>query len=286
MPGQVLVYLRFAISLAPQKRGLFGLCARAQTVNMTDLTWREAELLAGEHMRSLGLDDVSVTQPTNDQGIDISSPDGVAQVKHHLKPVGSPDIQRLRGAAHQKRYALFYALSGYTTQAIRVADETGIALFQYDVDGHYWAINNVAIELSESGASPIYVGMGTRAREQFLQNFADYAQSTIDLATVAQEDFIFAGQSMADNPESVTESQREALVKVLEIQDDVYAIVDRMGSGVQLEIGEALSQVARIETYASLVAEVAGLDLKDLAIRARQMTDQSDFVPSATQVDV
>ncbi|TFD53488.1 restriction endonuclease [Cryobacterium sp. Hh7] len=102
------------------------------TNSVSVFTWRMAEILAVEHMRIIGFIDAQPTIAGADGGLDAISLDAVAQVKHHTQPVGAPDVQRLRGAAHGNHHALFYSSSGYTAAAIIFADTADVALFQFD----------------------------------------------------------------------------------------------------------------------------------------------------------
>ncbi|WP_100350487.1 restriction endonuclease [Luteimicrobium subarcticum] len=61
-------------------------------------TWQEAEAAAAHFMRQyLGCTDATTTARGSDGGLDIRARGAVAQVKHHARPVGRPDIQRLVG---------------------------------------------------------------------------------------------------------------------------------------------------------------------------------------------
>jgi len=83
-----------------------------QTPTRTFLVdWHAAELAAVEHMRTLGFIDAQATAPGADGGIDAQSNEAAAQVKFYANPIGRPEIQRLRGAAHEYRLALFYSLA-------------------------------------------------------------------------------------------------------------------------------------------------------------------------------
>jgi hypothetical protein len=95
------------------------------------ISWQEAEDLAVIHMHVLGFTDARKTAGGADRGIDAVSVRAVAQVKLLSQPVGSPDIQRLKGAAHDSKNVLFYSSAGYSRAAISVADELGIALFSF-----------------------------------------------------------------------------------------------------------------------------------------------------------
>lgn len=103
-----------------------------------------AEELAAAHMRELGFGDARRTGAGTDRGIDVTAADAVAQVKHLSSPVGSPDIQRFRGAAHLIQNALFYSSSGYTRAAQLTADELGVALFRFDSANYVESVNYAA----------------------------------------------------------------------------------------------------------------------------------------------
>lgn len=111
-------------------------------------TWQEAEAMAAQHMRSIGFPDAVVTGPGTDGGVDVISQAAIAQVKFHALPVGSPDVQRLKGAAHERETALFYSASGYTEAAKLYAEKAGIALFVIGPWSQVAAVNNVAKQIA------------------------------------------------------------------------------------------------------------------------------------------
>lgn len=121
-------------------------------------TWQAAEYLALEHMKSLGYADAVLTVSGADRGIDVQSSNVLAQVKFQVSPVGSPAVQRLRGAAHDTGVALFYSVSGYTAAAIAVAAGTGVALFKFDVEGHVTPSNTLATDLVTTAAASSSTG--------------------------------------------------------------------------------------------------------------------------------
>jgi hypothetical protein len=106
-----------------------------------------AEELAAAHMRSIGFRDARRMPDGIDGGVDVVSANAVAQVKFHAAPIGGPQIQQLRGAAHGIQVALFYSSSGYTQAAVREAARTSVALFTYTEDNSIDAANHVAWEL-------------------------------------------------------------------------------------------------------------------------------------------
>lgn len=116
-----------------------------------------AEELAVGHLRSLGFADARRTPPGADRGIDAIASSAVAQVKHHSAPVGAPDVQRLRGAAHDRQHAVFYSGSGYTSQAIQFADGAGVALFSFDRTNRVSPVNDDTRRLTSAAQSPTVV---------------------------------------------------------------------------------------------------------------------------------
>jgi hypothetical protein len=118
-------------------------------------SWEMAEELAAAHMRQMGFTDARRTPAGADRGIDVVSEGAVAQVKFLTAPVGAPDVQRFRGAAHLRETALFYSSSGYTKAARDVADELGIGLFQFDDTNAVVALNYTAETVIASPAQPV-----------------------------------------------------------------------------------------------------------------------------------
>jgi hypothetical protein len=116
-------------------------------------TWRMAEELAEGHMHHLGFVDARRTPAGTDGGFDVVSGHAVAQVKHHSATVGAPDIQRLRGAAHDGRAALFYSSSGYSTSAVAYADRAGVALFTFDTQAIVTPYNEAAERLQRAASA-------------------------------------------------------------------------------------------------------------------------------------
>lgn len=114
--------------------------------------WRDAEDLAAWYMREiLGMQGARTTGSGNDQGIDVVSDLGVAQVKHVAVPIGAPMVQSALGAGHGNVAVLFFSLSGFTRQAEEFADRAGVALFGYDIYGDVRAGNENARVLVTRG---------------------------------------------------------------------------------------------------------------------------------------
>src|SRR5882672_11211471 len=103
------------------------------------------EVAAADWMRLWGLHQVRATGAGRDRGIDVESTEAVAQVKAWMVPVGSPEIQQLRGAAYDGRVPLFFSLMEYTRAALQFADQAGVALFRFSgYSGEVEAINACA----------------------------------------------------------------------------------------------------------------------------------------------
>jgi hypothetical protein len=98
-------------------------------------TWEDAERMAAGHMRTVGFPDAEVTTSGPDGGVDVKAAAAVGQVKHWTGKVGAREVRDLNGAAAALGVqGLFYALSGYTAEAVRWAEQAGLALFVYDTD--------------------------------------------------------------------------------------------------------------------------------------------------------
>lgn len=109
--------------------------------------YREAEALARDWLIYFGFADAEVTPDGADGGIDVDAEDAIAQVKFQALPVGRPVVQALLGvSSHQHKTPFFFASSGYTSSAITFADEVGIALFMFTLDGGLVSVTEAAAE--------------------------------------------------------------------------------------------------------------------------------------------
>lgn len=114
----------------------------------------DAESAAAEWLRFFGFPDAQVTPPGADRGVDVASVGVVAQVKAEMKPTGRPVIQQLYGvAAHRGTRSAVFSLAGSTDEAIEWADEAGVALFSFDLQGRPQPDNASAGELLASDNS-------------------------------------------------------------------------------------------------------------------------------------
>ncbi|MFG2265792.1 restriction endonuclease [Streptomyces sp. NPDC048720] len=131
-------------------------------------TARESELIAVDWMRYLGFTDAVATPEGADEGIDVISARGLAQVKMEGSPTTRPTVQQLHGVATAKeKEALFFSLAGYTPPAVEWASRHGIALFRYDHQGTPEPVNTPALRLLETAdaraSKPLEADQGSEA---------------------------------------------------------------------------------------------------------------------------
>ena len=123
-----------------------------------------------------------VTPGTGDRGLDAVAEGAAAQVKHHAAPTGSPDIQRLFGAAAGFPNRLFYA-TAYTPAGIAEGERLKIALFQFTFEGLVTPINGVARQVAPSGPAPEERGLFGTLTFESRQNRAIRWAQQIEEAT-------------------------------------------------------------------------------------------------------
>ena len=110
--------------------------------------WREAEYLAVAYMKALGFKNASLTVGGADGGVDVVSNEGVAQVKFEAQQIGRPTLQAFVGATVRTgQLRLFFTGTGYSSAALEYADDTGMALFTYALDGKVQPVNGAACAL-------------------------------------------------------------------------------------------------------------------------------------------
>lgn len=112
----------------------------------------ESEQLAAGWIRHMGWASAKVTQLGQDSGIDVighSETLGtvVAQVKMEGQKTGRPVMQNLAGAGRSRRvnakHLMFFSSAGFARSATEWANEEGIALFRFTIDGSIQAENQV-----------------------------------------------------------------------------------------------------------------------------------------------
>ena len=102
-------------------------------------------------MLSIGFAGAATTGGSSDGGIDVLARDAAAQVKFQATPVGSPEVQRLKGAAHSTEHLLFYSASPFTPAAREYADTVGMGLFRFEPFGRVQPDNAHARTMLERG---------------------------------------------------------------------------------------------------------------------------------------
>lgn len=120
-------------------------------------SWQAAEENAAAWMCAWGYPHVALTKGGADKGVDVRAAGAIAQVKFEAAQVGRPALQRLVGA-RGKDYdivMLFFTGAGYSRQAINYADDVGIGLYLYALDGAMSAMNERAKQLAEGHGVPI-----------------------------------------------------------------------------------------------------------------------------------
>jgi hypothetical protein len=117
--------------------------------------FRQAEFLAAEWMTYMGFGHVQVTAATRDGGIDVVATEAVAQVKAESFPTSAPPLQALYGVATAEgKLGLFFSLAGYRSAAISWAGRTGLALFEFELDGGVSGANAAARALLPDPSFP------------------------------------------------------------------------------------------------------------------------------------
>jgi hypothetical protein len=100
--------------------------------DLNELSPQQAEEFCAAWLRSLGFLDAQVTRYSRDGGIDVESQHLCAQVKHQTAPVGVKAVRELFGVAvHEKKTPVFFALSGYTQEAVTFATKVGMPIVHY-----------------------------------------------------------------------------------------------------------------------------------------------------------
>lgn len=96
----------------------------------------------------MGWRDARVTPTGPDAGLDVVATGAVAQVKARVGKAGRQELQALRGAAHgSDDVLLFFAMGGFSAEAVAYADQVGMSLFQYGFDGSVEPRNSSAAGL-------------------------------------------------------------------------------------------------------------------------------------------
>lgn len=106
-------------------------------------------------MRTLGFADAELTRHGSDGGVDIRANSAIAQVKARLVRTSRPEVQQLAGIAqHEGKLAIFFAVAGFTTEAMQWANDAGVAMFSLDSTGTARPIGHRAALLIDEPARP------------------------------------------------------------------------------------------------------------------------------------
>lgn len=108
-------------------------------------TAQDGEQVAADWLAYLDGAPASPTPMGADSGIDAYTERSVARVKMEAVPTGRPAVQMLYGlAAAVQKEAVFFSLAGYTAPAVAWADDVGLPLFRFDLQGVPEPVNRAA----------------------------------------------------------------------------------------------------------------------------------------------
>jgi hypothetical protein len=100
--------------------------------DLKEISPQQAEEFCAAWLRRLGFLDAQVTRFSRDGGIDVESQYLCAQVKHQEAPVGVKAVREPFGVAvNEKKTPVFFALSGYTQEAMTFASKVDMPIVQY-----------------------------------------------------------------------------------------------------------------------------------------------------------
>ncbi|NMM93120.1 restriction endonuclease [Bifidobacterium oedipodis] len=109
---------------------------------ITLLSWDEMELLAAGLLRAMGYR-TSMTPKGGDQGRDvIASPDGlglsspriIVEVKHRKEKMGAPALRSFIGRLHDADKGLYISTGGFTKEAVYEAERARVPVTLLDLD--------------------------------------------------------------------------------------------------------------------------------------------------------
>jgi len=254
-----------------------------------------AEELAAGHMRLCGFTDARRSRDGADGGIDVISNLAVAQVKTLAVPVGAPDVQRLRGAAHGATHALFYSASGYTVAAESYARTARVALFTLDNAGEVLPVNSYAQSLETNDDPSALAELESRAsalrarvlsittKAQSIGSTLVTVQAAVDSVSRSASSPTLAASTAALHEEHAPHIQRgldrlaELIVALQQLTTDspvddllrevdaALSAKDAVRAGIALE--DAVRQNADIESQANELMSESGHVVNDVAQR-------------------
>lgn len=230
-------------------------------------TWQDAEIFAAKHMRSLGFHDADTTQAGADGGVDVVASAAVAQVKHFQdSPVGAAPVRQLVGVAGSQRDSLFYALTGYTKQAVEFAEERQVALFTYSLAEEVSAATSTAETLLEAGvfiaSAPSDSGLIRGIADDLqlrVQQALDYSQQVMIEGMPIIQDRI---REAPEAPES-----RELYVTLMRALIMCREIGSRWGDSTSHHLPAVVSDLGRLIAASRWIARQSGIDSDELEAR-------------------
>ena len=111
---------------------------------------------------------------------DVVASEAVAQVKAWMTPVGSPEVQQLKGVAHDGRMAVFFSLTEYTASAQEFAQKAEVALFRIvGYDGSIEPSNDHARHLLSQAALKSDLNCGQSGDTLHVAALSDASQAAI-----------------------------------------------------------------------------------------------------------
>lgn len=239
---------------------------------MTVFSWELAEALALAHMKQIGFPDAKSTGSGADGGLDVVSLTAAAQVKAWNSPVGAPELQKLKGAAHSYERILFYALSGYTAQAEEYAASVGIALFTFSPQNTVQAVNETAISLErELTQESAYANAALQIQGlQFeMQEVSDLSQVAVDWLTLSPFIHMVPNEYHTQRVERLTKTLMG--LSVLQMQAAaVSATMDPASAKEIVENGKGFAQEVVMSIDTNLDIDLEGLSAREAAKALRE----------------
>ena len=230
-------------------------------------TWHQAETFAAAHMVELGFDDANVTPPGADGGVDVTARGARAQVKHFANgPVGAPAVQRLIGAASGTAHGLFYSLTGYTAAAVRLAEESGTALFSYSITGDVEPWSAAGRGLVERGFVTWDTELETRARTDFIASLKIYVERAANIGGMVSE-VIEDALVAAKDPEQETPAPMEDFVRAARHMKLLGHLLEGLEGSQMWSLSDLVDRTGQIEGHAHKIVTLLGVDYSEVERR-------------------
>lgn len=249
-----------------------------------------AEELALAHMRRLGLPDAGRVVVANDHGVDLAAHGAVACLRTDAEQATAVDVHGLRGAINDGGQAMFYSRAGYTSEAVEVADEIGVALFCFDTMNRVAAANDGARHLVALAhpTSPIETALvrlrSIKLTEYLVGEVLDGASSRPGVPKDVDWGAVGAVATAVTRWTSEVEAFFDAMAKANEVQELVEGIRDLPPGTAARRQAEAVVHV-RVAEYRGTVEQIRaeqvelvaplivllGLDPEEVGITAAEL---------------